>query len=340
MSNADVILKSFDLVDFRLHKPILATASPFFRDMFSLPQPPDSEVVDGLPVVRVSDDAEILNSLVTFLYPVPSELPDSDDKTLTLLAACQKYDMSTIQSSIRAEVSHRGSLSPTGAECFRLFSIAYSKRLIPETKAVARLTLGYPLTFEYLGEALRSFEGSALSDLAKFHQNRRDDIISCFGAFLNRRIETSKIWVGCPTQKPSPFQPEGKDNIPDWLRKIFTEKINQLRTFTSPLVTPTRIREEYLEALRDHVSKEDCSVCPKTHTLKGKEFCEEIENQLTQAWNTSFSFRTESPDSERASTLVSIPSRLLSLRLVAYSSPSRQIVEWAWYDLCGRRRIV
>ncbi len=327
MSNADVILKSSDLVDFRLHKPILATASPFFSDMFSLPQPPDSKVVVDLPVVYVSEDAEILNSLVTFLYPVPSELPDSDDKILTLLGACQKYDMPTMRFSIRAEISRRGLLSPTGAECFRLFSIAYNKRLIPETKAVARLTLGYPLTFEYLGEALRSFEGSALFDLANFHQSCRHHIMFSFGGFWGARRSPSKIWFGCPTQKPTSSQPEDENSvgcIPDWLDEVFGIAFRK-KTFTSPLVTPTDFREEYyLKALRDHVSKTDCSVCPKAHTLKGKEFCEEIENHLTQAWRRPFTFRIEPPNSDPVSPSVSIPSRLFSLRLVAFSSPFRQ----------------
>ena len=69
--------------------------------MFSLPQPPDNEVVDGLPVVHLSEDAEVLNSLLTMLYPIPSVMPDSYDKYLMLLAASQKYDMATVQSRIR-----------------------------------------------------------------------------------------------------------------------------------------------------------------------------------------------------------------------------------------------
>ncbi|KAI9457462.1 hypothetical protein BJY52DRAFT_1170750, partial [Lactarius psammicola] len=174
--DADVILQTSDLVNFRVRKSILATSSPFFGDLFSLPQSPDHKVINDLPVVHLSEDAEVLNSLVTMLYPVPPELPDSDDKILTLLAACQKYDMTTVQSSIRAEVSRRGLLSPAGAECFRLFAVACRKRLIPEMKAAARLTLGHPMTFEYLGEALRSFEGWALLDLSRFHRCCRSGI--------------------------------------------------------------------------------------------------------------------------------------------------------------------
>ncbi|KAH8979971.1 hypothetical protein EDB86DRAFT_3052415, partial [Lactarius hatsudake] len=128
MPDADVILQSSDLVNFRVRRSILATSSAFFGDLFSLPQPSDNEVLDVLPVVHLPEDAEVLSGLVTMLYPVPSELPDSDDKILALLAACQKYDMMTVQSSVRAEVSRRGLLLPTGTESFRLFAVAYRKR--------------------------------------------------------------------------------------------------------------------------------------------------------------------------------------------------------------------
>ena len=317
MPDADVILESSDLVNFRVRKSILATSSPVFDDLFSLPHPPGHQVVDGLPVVHLPEDAEVLNSLVTMLYPVPSSIPDSDDKILTLLAACQKYDMTAVQSSIRAEVSRRGLLSPTGAECFRLFAAAYRKRLIPEMKVAARLTLGYPMTFEYLGEALRSFEGLALFDLARFRRCCRPGITSCIKAFSNGRSGPSKVWVGCPTTWRSAHgtsRSEGDDgDLPIWLDEIFAAKIFQrLNAFTSPLVTPSSFREEYMKALHGHVSEKDCTFCMKTHTLKGEEFCAEIENELAQAWDVQYSFRIELPASE-STPLPSVSARCFSL---------------------------
>ena len=91
VSDADVIIQSCDLVNFRVHKRTLAMSSPFFYDMFSLPQPQPSneELVDGLPIVRLSEDAEVLNGLITMLYSIPSGLPDAYDKALTLLAASE-----------------------------------------------------------------------------------------------------------------------------------------------------------------------------------------------------------------------------------------------------------
>jgi hypothetical protein len=298
MPDADVILRSSDLVNFRVQRSILKTSSPFFDDLFSLPQPLDHEAFDGLPVVHLSEDAEVLNCLITLLYPVPSELPASVDKILTLLAACQKYDMLAVQSSIREQVSRRGLLSPTGAECFRLFADACRKRLIPEMKAAARLTFGYPMTFEYLGEALKSFEGWALSDLARFRRHCRPSITLCFKALANSRNEPSKVWVGCPTIWRSD-RGEGEDgSLPIWLNGIFAAKVFQrLNTFASPLVTPSSFREEYLTALRAHVSDKDCTFCMKTHTLKGEEFCAEIDVKLAQAWDVEYLFSIELPAS-------------------------------------------
>jgi hypothetical protein len=89
-------------------------------------------------------------------------------KVLYLLAACQKYEMASVQSSIRILVKCGEFPAPKGAEAFTAYAIASAKRLIPEMENAARLTLTYSMTFEILGEGLRFFEGSALRDLASF----------------------------------------------------------------------------------------------------------------------------------------------------------------------------
>jgi len=137
-SEADIIIQSSDLVNFRVHKSTLGSSSQFFRAMFSLPQP-SNEIVDGLPVLPVSEDAEIVRALITVLYPIPSEIPVAYDRVLSLLAASQKYDMPAIQFSIRAEVSHRKLAAQTADQAFRAYAIASKNRLSPETSTAARL---------------------------------------------------------------------------------------------------------------------------------------------------------------------------------------------------------
>ena len=91
-NDADIVIQSCDSVNFRVHKLVLSLSSAFFGDMFSLPQPFNQEVVDGLPVVRLSEDADVLKCLIPMLYPIPSVIPNSYDKTLMALAASEIRD--------------------------------------------------------------------------------------------------------------------------------------------------------------------------------------------------------------------------------------------------------
>lgn len=89
MPEANLIIRSSDQVDFRVHKPVFAMASPFFKDLLSHSRPSDSEFVDELPVVQLSEDSELLNCLISILYPVRTVIPKSYEKVLYLLATCQ-----------------------------------------------------------------------------------------------------------------------------------------------------------------------------------------------------------------------------------------------------------
>ena len=102
---------------------------------------------------------------------------------LYLLAACQKYEIASVQSSIRAQVSHGVFPTPKRVEAFSAYAIASGKGLIPEMENAARQTLDHPMTFEVLGEELRLFEGWALRDLARFRKRCRDNPVACFESF-------------------------------------------------------------------------------------------------------------------------------------------------------------
>ena len=52
-------------------------SSPFFEDLLFLSRPPDEEFVDGLPFVQLSENAALLNSLVSLLYSIPPVIPGS-----------------------------------------------------------------------------------------------------------------------------------------------------------------------------------------------------------------------------------------------------------------------
>ncbi|KAH9166769.1 hypothetical protein EDB89DRAFT_1891104 [Lactarius sanguifluus] len=198
LSEADVVVRTSDLTTFLAHKSVLASSSLVFRDMFTLPWPPNNEMVNGLPVVDISEDSELVRSLITMLYPIPSELPASYDRVLALLAAAQKYEMDAVQSSIRAEVARGPSPTLDGVLAFRAYAIASSSGLTPEMEMAARLTLDQPMTFEHLGDELRLCKGWALRKLSRFRTGCRDNLVSCFESFLNVDSGLSKIWIDCP----------------------------------------------------------------------------------------------------------------------------------------------
>jgi BTB/POZ domain len=294
MSDANVIIQSCDLVNFRVHQRALAMSSPFFDDMFSLPQPQpsDEDVVDGLPVVRLSEDAEVLNSLISMLYPIPSVLPNSYDKALTLLATSQKYDMAGAQSRIRAEIQSKIFPVLTGPETFRSYAISSSGKLPSEIGKLARLTLDFPMTFEYLCDELPSFEGRALRDLVGFRKRCRDNLVSCFESFL-RLDQPFNIWIRCDDGKYS-YSASSDAASPSWLKQLFQKHLNESReAFSNPFFDPRNIRGEYLSALQAHINSYSCISCTKVHTLNGETFCKALEDRLTQALSevrTSFIF--------------------------------------------------
>ena len=256
-------------------------SSPFFDDMFSLPQPQssDKDVVDGLPVVQLSEDTEVLNSLISMLYPIPSVLPDSYDKALTLLAASQKYDMVGVQSRIRAEIQSKIFPALTGPETFRSYAISSRGKLPSEIEKLARPTLDFPMTFEYLCDELPSFEGRALRDLVGFRKRCRDNLVSCFETFL-RLDQPFNIWTRCNDGR---YSSSGTEK-PSWLTQLFQKHLHESReAFSRPFFDPRNIRGEYLSALQAHINSFGCISCTKVHTLNGETFCKALEDRLTQA---------------------------------------------------------
>ncbi|EKM49261.1 uncharacterized protein PHACADRAFT_54566, partial [Phanerochaete carnosa HHB-10118-sp] len=88
----DIIISTFDHVNFYLVKVILIIASPFFKDMFSLAQPP-KEVSTELDHIDVSEDCITFETLMRLCYPVSQ--PKITDWTLLekVLEAAMKYQM-------------------------------------------------------------------------------------------------------------------------------------------------------------------------------------------------------------------------------------------------------
>ena len=61
-----------EAIGFRVYRGVLKNVSEVFRDMFSLPQPPDAEKWEDCPVVHLSDTVTDLRHILSVLFKVGS----------------------------------------------------------------------------------------------------------------------------------------------------------------------------------------------------------------------------------------------------------------------------
>ncbi|KAJ7142264.1 hypothetical protein C8R44DRAFT_192014 [Mycena epipterygia] len=115
---ADIILRSSDRFDFHVRRLVLSLASPFFRDMFTLPQPiPECPV----PIIPVSESARVLNRSLRFWYRGTKPILGRtlDELREMLETVIRKYDM---QFTIPLAKQLRG---PLAQDPVAVFAIAF-----------------------------------------------------------------------------------------------------------------------------------------------------------------------------------------------------------------------
>ncbi len=212
--------------------------------------------------------------------------------------------MASVQSYIRAEVSHGVFPTPKGAEAFSAYAIARGKGLVPEMENAARQTLDHPMTFEFLGDIHLLFEGWTLRDLASFRKHYQDNLVSCFASFLKPGESQSNIWTHCASYIYSPNRFEANRrrtpeslyslsnlamsnmniSLPSWLAQLYQKHLDGSRDgFSKPLFNPRNIHREYLSALQTHINSDSCVSCTRVHTEKGETFCKDLEDRLMRA---------------------------------------------------------
>ena len=99
--DADLILKSSDDVEFRVHKLIIFLASA--NHLCNMPIESDT---DTLPVIRVSENSVTLGTLVSMCYPVAEV--DFEDLSVIyeVLKAAMKFEMKKIIQTLQAKLAH------------------------------------------------------------------------------------------------------------------------------------------------------------------------------------------------------------------------------------------
>lgn len=168
--DADLILLSSDDIEFRVHRCILAAASPFFRDMFTLPQPQSTKSDDApVPVIPVSELNHTIDALLGFVYPVQDPPILTLDELNPVLAAAFKYDFSSVISTLRKILitPHFLESSPT-----RVFAIASRYELEPEAQLASRYTLNINVLDCPLSDDLKHITAHSYHRLLDLHRRR------------------------------------------------------------------------------------------------------------------------------------------------------------------------
>ncbi|EJU03503.1 hypothetical protein DACRYDRAFT_29876, partial [Dacryopinax primogenitus] len=103
----DVVLKSSDGVDFRVHKMFLAIASTAFESTFLLPSNPQGETESTLPSVSLVEIAEVIALILAYIYPIKRPSRPSLALLKGALRAAHKYDMQPVLSGLRPHLLHQ-----------------------------------------------------------------------------------------------------------------------------------------------------------------------------------------------------------------------------------------
>ncbi|TCD64218.1 hypothetical protein EIP91_004353 [Steccherinum ochraceum] len=135
--DADVVILSSDNVKFLCHKPILSIVSPFFSDMFSLPQPVAAEKAN-IPTVPVTEDCRIVDALLRLIYPVLPPLLTEPTFVVDVLSAGKKYQVSdTVLSPARSAFTYI-----THSHPFHAFAASCGSNMEACAAEAARFLLG------------------------------------------------------------------------------------------------------------------------------------------------------------------------------------------------------
>ncbi|TDL26733.1 hypothetical protein BD410DRAFT_742136 [Rickenella mellea] len=160
----DLILRTADAVQYHVWSKILTVASPFFRDLFNLPQPKDQ---DGIPVVDVSEDSTVIVELLHIIYPVKCQPMTNVELIRKVLGAALKYDVSLAVQEICGLLATRHSSS--GEDALRTYAITCHYKIEEEARLAAKATLQFPIIDVYV-EELEPISAGDLSRLLQYRQ--------------------------------------------------------------------------------------------------------------------------------------------------------------------------
>ncbi|TDL26729.1 hypothetical protein BD410DRAFT_836559 [Rickenella mellea] len=146
-NEGDLILRTADAVQYHVWSKILTVASPFFRDLFNLPQPKGP---GGIPIVDVSEDSPVIVALLRIIYPMYSQPLTDIELIRNVLGAALKYDIGVAVRELCGLLATRH--SSNGMDALRTYAISCRYKLAEEARIAAKASLQFPITETYAEE--------------------------------------------------------------------------------------------------------------------------------------------------------------------------------------------
>ncbi|KAF8904282.1 hypothetical protein CPB85DRAFT_982180 [Mucidula mucida] len=166
-ADADVVLVSCDGAKFAVHKCILSVASPFFKDMFSLPQ--SSSSTQRNIDIECTETKDVLFVLLRFMYPVPNPSVASLDALVPLLEAARKFQLDYIVDELRLTLVDER-LGFVKEAPLRVYAIATRFGFEEEMRVAAKGTLRYNVLDCPLNDDLKNINAYDYHRLLDLHR--------------------------------------------------------------------------------------------------------------------------------------------------------------------------
>lgn len=284
-AGADIIIRSSDLVDLRVHKLILSLGSPVFDTMFNLPQPSDAPTAQSaLPIIAVSEGSRTMAKFLKLFYPAAEIDVDNLTDVGDMLELSTKYD---VEGGGRKRAC-KLLLSPVFLknEPSRVFAIAHKYQLEQEVKLAASYTLRHPRFGTQYCTELEHLPAAAYYQLAEYNSRCRD-AVACVTAPPDLLWIPSEdfVWFTCTCGRCQPGEVTvrilngAKSTQPrkwwlDYMRDVAAALEN------TPCFDAIAISDKVDIALQKAL---DCSYCAKPAYAHMKRFNEILSAEIEQA---------------------------------------------------------
>jgi len=198
--DADVILRSSDRKEFRVHQLILSLASPFFRATFSSPQPKTSR--SRIRKVDIPYSSDVLQPFLQYLYPQSPPRISDISMWAALYAIADKYGAEVVKDLLRGILAPRFlKKSP-----LRVYALASRWGFEEEARIASRRTLkSVDILTKFPREDAELMGGVARQRLHRLHSNRREGAKALVNSDL--RPSPSHSSCKCPPPAYANFRP-------------------------------------------------------------------------------------------------------------------------------------